>query len=159
VGELDRPGTISVPRSRAELAVWSFGAAGSLVSPLQLAGIGATIARGGTSLPPSWIDRAGPGKRALRESTTDALVSMMEAVVETGTGRNAAVPGTALAGKTGTADPRRPGARSDAWFIALAPARDTRLVAVGFLPGAGVGGGLAASLVRKFLIESATTWR
>ncbi len=158
VGESHRPGTIAVPRSRGELGVWSYGAAGSLVSPLQLAGIGATVARGGLSVSPGWTD-ADAGERVLSEDTAADLVAMMEEVVESGTGRRAAVPGARVAGKTGTADPRRPGAGSDSWFVGLAPSRGARLVAVGFLPGAGLGGGLAASLIQVFLLATADTWR
>jgi cell division protein FtsI/penicillin-binding protein 2 len=156
--ELEAPGTISVPLSREELAVWSFGAAGSLVSPVQMAGMGSTIARGGTSVSPGWTDRGDPGKRALSDSTAAALVTMMEEVVETGTGRLAAVPGAHIAGKTGTAEPRTQGARSDAWFLALAPSRDTRLVAAAFLPGAGLGGEAAAPVVQKFFIATFDMW-
>jgi penicillin-binding protein A len=159
VSELEGPGALSVPRSRGELAVWSFGAAGSLVSPIQMAGIGSTIARGGVSVSPGWSDRDDPGGRVLRQSTAAALVDMMEEVVETGTGRMASVPGARIAGKTGTAEPRREGARSDAWFVALAPSRDTRLVVVAFLPGAGIGGEAAAPLTKAFLIATAEAWK
>ncbi len=154
VGRLDRAGTITPPSSRGDLAAWSFGAAGSRVSPLQLSGIASAIARGGTSLGPSWTDLHRSGKRVLRESTADELVRMMEGVVESGTGRNAALPGVRIAGKTGTADPELSAGRSDAWFVGLLPSRRTRLVAVGYLPGAGIGGERAALLVRTFFARA-----
>ena len=159
VGTLDRPGRIAVPGTRGELGVLSYGAAGSLVSPVQLAGIGATIARGGLSVSPGWLDRGIAGERVLSEGTADAVVSMMEAVVASGTGRRAALPGVRLAGKTGTAEPDRGDAGPDSWFVALAPSREARLVVVGFLPGGGLGGDLAASLVREFLLATVDTWR
>ncbi|MGH2952233.1 MAG: penicillin-binding transpeptidase domain-containing protein, partial [Solirubrobacterales bacterium] len=157
VGELEGPETIAPPSSAGELAVWSYGAAGSLASPLGMAGIAATIARGGLTVRPRFTDGHAPGERVLGEQTTTALVEMMEAVVREGTGQEAAIPGASIAGKTGTADPRRPAGRSDAWFVALAPARGTRLAVVGFLPEAGLGGGLAAALVRRFLLASTDT--
>jgi len=157
--QLDGAGTIAVPRSRAELGVVSFGAAGSLVSPVQMAGIGATLARGGTWLDPGWTDRDEAGQRALSDDTADALVGMMEQVVENGTGTNAAVPGARVAGKTGTAEPAGGGRRSDAWFVGLAPSRDTQIVAVAFLLGAGIGGDVAAPVVRDFLVATQPDWK
>lgn len=158
------PATISIPRSRGELAVRAFGADGILVSPLHMAEVVSTVARGGTRVPVGWIDRPASGKRALDRDSAAALVTMMEETVLTGTGRNAAVPGAKIAGKTGTADPAAAEAtgsgarRPDAWFVALAPSRGTRLVVVAFLPGGGVGGESAALMVREFLIATETLW-
>lgn len=154
VPELDGAGTIAVPRSRAELGVWAFGAAGSLVSPVQMAGLGSTIARGGLAVSPGWIDDPAPGERVLRATTAEALVEMMEEVVRSGTGQGAAAPGFQVAGKTGTADPRPGGTRPDAWFVGLAPSQDTRVVAVALVPGGGLGGELPASLVRAFFLAT-----
>ena len=88
----------------------------------------------------------------------------MVGVVRGGTGTAAAIPGVAVAGKTGTAElestvtaGRRPGARAaatpqattqdtDAWFVGLRPrGRAAAAVAVGvLLVGAGAGGDTAA---------------
>lgn len=155
VGETAGHAVISVPRSRAELATWSFGADGSRASPLHMAGIGATIANRGVSVVPGWTDEGNIGTRALSSTAASALVAMMERVVERGTGKNAAVSGMKVAGKTGTADPEEDRGRSDAWFIGLAPSSETKLVAVVFLPGAGLGGERAAGLAAKFFSASA----
>ena len=59
---------------------------------------------------------------------------MLEAVVEEGTGRKAAVPGYRVAGKTGTAQKPVPGGYSPdkhlASFVGFAPARDPAFVAL-----------------------------
>lgn len=158
VGELEGPGTIAVPETEAELGVWSFGAAGTLASPVVMAGLASTVASGGRLVSPGWIESV-PGPRVLQAETADELLAMMEAVVESGTGTNAAVPGVSIAGKTGTADPLTGEGRSDAWFVGLAPARDARLAIVGLLPGAGLGGEQAAALVREFLLATGAIWR
>lgn len=53
-----------------------------------------------------------PGERVISEAAAAQLVYMLHSVIETGTGRRAAIPGIELAGKTGTTQSHR-----DAWFI------------------------------------------
>jgi peptidoglycan glycosyltransferase len=153
-----QPGAIAIPRSQGELAVWSFGAAGSLVTPLQMAGITATVARAGSYVGPRWVDEATQGVAAFRASTAGKLVTIMEEVVRSGTGERAAVPEATIAGKTGTAETEVATPTSDAWFIALAPSRDTRVVIVTFVPRGGIGGGIAASLTKDFLEVTSLEW-
>jgi cell division protein FtsI (penicillin-binding protein 3) len=70
--------------------------------------------------------------RPLSAATARELERMLEAVVEEGTGRAAAVPGYPVAGKTGTAQKAKNGAYSPRHFVAsfagFVPARDPRLV-------------------------------
>jgi len=70
--------------------------------------------------------------RPLTPATARELERMLEAVVEEGTGRAAAVPGYAVAGKTGTAQKAENGAYSPRHFVAsfagFVPARRPRLV-------------------------------
>jgi cell division protein FtsI (penicillin-binding protein 3) len=78
-------------------------------------------------------------RQVISPETVQVLTQMMTAVVREGTGHNAAIPGYAVAGKTGTAqkmDPairrysRAPGVLS---FIGFAPADDPRLVMLAML--------------------------
>lgn len=58
-------------------------------------------------------------RRAISPATAAVLTDLMEQAVISGTGRNAAVPGVRVAGKTGTAQVT--GAAPDVWFVGFAP--------------------------------------
>jgi peptidoglycan glycosyltransferase len=81
---------------------------------------------------------------------------MMVAVVESGTGTNAQLPGVRIAGKTGTAQSAA-GAAPHAWFICFAPVADPQIaVAVvvengGSLGAEATGGVVAAPIARTVL--------
>ena len=106
--------------------------------------------------------KPGAGTRVISERTARQVQRMMLAVVSSGTGTAAQIPGAPVAGKTGTAElkSREPGDTSsnpqdtDAWFVAYAPAGAGRTprVAVGvLLVGAGAGGESAAPVAREIL--------
>ncbi|MEA2299230.1 MAG: penicillin-binding protein, partial [Solirubrobacteraceae bacterium] len=153
-----RPSTISAPGDlRDDLAVGAaaIGQDRDLATPLEMASIGATIAAGGRRAAPR-IAAMEPvrRRRVVPVAVADQVRAMMLSVVGSGTGTAAAIPGVAVAGKTGTAelrphstDPRD----ADAWFVAFAPAgRPTVAVAV-MLVGAGFGGTAAAPIARQVL--------
>lgn len=79
---------------------------------------------------------------------------MMLGVVESGTGTAAAIPGVAVAGKTGTAE-LRPNSKNpkdaDAWFVAFAPAGHPTVAVAVMLVGAGFGGTAAAPIAKQVL--------
>jgi penicillin-binding protein 2 len=100
-------------------------------SPLQMACAIASLARRETLTVPTV--RREPGRRpsgerppeplGLSDRDYTALVAGLRAVIETGIGRDAQVPGVTMAGKTGTAQVTRPeGTFNIAWFVAFAPA-------------------------------------
>jgi peptidoglycan glycosyltransferase len=107
------------------------------VTPLQMAEVAATVANKGELMEPRlWskvIDPDGretnldPARqsRVMSEDTASTLNTMMQSVVNEGTGTAAAVSGIDVAGKTGTAE-ISPGV-NDAWFIGFAPADDPQI--------------------------------
>jgi cell division protein FtsI/penicillin-binding protein 2 len=142
---------------------------------LTMALVGATIALHGERPLPTFAY----GQRLGRVRVTSPRIArevgtMMQAVVSYGTGVAAAIPGTTVAGKTGTAeleDARKPDDATDpetltpeealaaqipdtdAWFVGYAPARKraARAVVGVLLVRAGAGGDVAAPVARQVL--------
>ncbi|MGD0167912.1 MAG: penicillin-binding protein 2 [Gaiellaceae bacterium] len=141
----------------------AFGQDKLLATPLQMAMVAATVANGGVLMRPHLVDRViRPGgktqrigaqeiRRVIKPQTAAELTQMMEAVVTSGTGTAAQIPGVRVAGKTGTAEngPNRP---NTTWFIAFAPAEAPRVaVAVVLENQRGVGGTTAAPIAREIM--------
>jgi peptidoglycan glycosyltransferase len=146
---------------------------------LEMATVAATIGLRGRR-PHLTLDYGEARGRAATERATSARVAktmerLMLAVVRGGTGVNAAIPGIAVAGKTGTAelkttkrcdpDPENPEScppedqkndptDTDAWFAAYAPAGNGRPhVAVSvLLVASGAGGDTAAPAAKQILV-------
>ncbi len=97
-------------------------------SPMEIATAYSTFARGGTYMQPIVIRKIVDNKgnvlevnkakpaRALPEIHVSQLVSIMQDVVNYGTGTLAKIPNRVMAGKTGTADGSR-----DIWFVGYTP--------------------------------------
>jgi membrane peptidoglycan carboxypeptidase len=121
---------------RSRLAPYfSIGLGSAAVSPLEMARAYATIANGGRRVDGSLFDNrprvvkaverfrssrvdvnAPVPKQVMEESHAELLTDILEDVVQSGTGRRAAIPGREVAGKTGTTDNY-----GDAWFVGYTP--------------------------------------
>jgi peptidoglycan glycosyltransferase len=147
-----------------------------LATPLQIASIAATIGLHGRRVRPT-LSRGGHGDATQVVATRVARViaRYMRAVVISGTGSGAAIPGLKVAGKTGTAELRdtvkdkpeelEPGAEptpvpeedktdTDAWFTAFAPYGKPRVALAVLLVGQGAGGETAAPAARMVLLAA-----
>ncbi|MEM0990795.1 MAG: PBP1A family penicillin-binding protein [Pseudomonadota bacterium] len=131
---------------------------------IEMTGVFATIANGGRRVTPHGIqaiylrgdatpidarDR-GPSRQVISPRTAGLMTHMLKAVVESGTGRRARLPGWEVAGKTGTTQRAR-----DAWFIGYS-AEYVAGVWMGYddnSPLTGVtGGGLPAEIWREVMV-------
>jgi cell division protein FtsI (penicillin-binding protein 3) len=128
---------------------------GLSITPLQLAHAYSTIASYGIMRPVSFLRVESPpaGTRALDDGVAHTLITLLEAVVSPdGGGKQAAIPGYTVAGKTGTAWKATAGGYATDRYLAVfggvAPATNPRLAAVVLIdePGAGkyYGGEVAA---------------
>ena len=143
---------------------------GLAVSALQMLDVYTTVANGGIFRPPTLleatVDAKGerhpvppkPTHRVISAETAAKLNSMLQQVVRTGTGTNAAIPGYNAAGKTGTARKPLEGARGYsgnyvASFVGYVPAEDPRLAAVVVLdePTPIYGGQVAAPVFSRIM--------
>jgi penicillin-binding protein A len=136
------------------------------VTPLQMAEVAATVANHGRLMRPHLTDRVVDAdgrtiKRVaaqvqsvvMKPSTAAAVTTMMEAVVNQGTGTSAQIPGVQVAGKTGTAETQIGTAINNVWFIAFAPAQAPRVAVAVTLKGVPGFGGAFAAPVAKRVIE------
>jgi len=137
------------------------------VTPLQMAEVAAAVANHGRLMVPHLAQRVvdSEGRTVqtvsprvqsvvMKPSTAAAVRSMMEAVVNEGTGTAAQIPGVQVAGKTGTAETQFGNSINNVWFIAFAPAADpTVAVAVTLKAVPGEGATFAAPVARA-VIES-----
>ena len=135
---------------------------------LQTAMVSAAIANDGSLMTPYLIAEAlAPDlaplqvtepteqSEAISRQTARDLTDMMVAVVETGTGTNAAIADVTVAGKTGTAE-RGEGEPPLAWFTAFAPAESPEVAVAVVIEDAGAevdisGGRLAAPVARAVM--------
>jgi penicillin-binding protein A len=145
-----------------EAGVSAIGQGEVLATPLQMASMAQTIANGGVRMPTRMVrGDLGPDDEPVRVTsrrTAGIVRDLMVAVVEDGTGTTAALPGVAVAGKTGTAElgptSLAGGASQEvnAWFAAFAPARDPELaIGVMIVNAEGGGGDVAAPIAREVL--------
>ncbi len=174
--EGERPGVVHPVRLWGEihLANIAFGQ-GLTVSPLQLVAAIGAIANGGIyktprlaleviapdgRVEPMALPNRRPDQRVISAETARTMLAIMRGVTgESGTARRAAIPGYAVAGKTGTAQKVING-KYAAWvasFVGVIPADDPRLV-IGIVidePEPEHRGGMVAAPAFKQVAEAA----
>ena len=162
----------AVPDDRLPLRAFAGIGQGDVVAtPLQMAVVAAAIANGGEIPRPrlvreiidasgSIVDTFAPESlgRAMSAETASSLTEMMVAVVDSGTGTNARIPGVDVAAKTGTAQSAE-GAAPHAWFITFAPADDPKIAVAVVVENGGsfgaeaTGGVVAAPIARAVMLR------
>ena len=162
-----------------ELGTASFGQRFT-ITPLQMITAASAIANDGTLLQPQIVDhitntdtgevttfKTKEVRQVISKETADKVASMMESVVEEGTGKKVkydesvinSMSGYSIGGKTGTSEPII--GSSDGYvasFLAISPVENTKIVLLVILnsPGEGVnhnGGQIAAPTAGKMLSE------
>ncbi len=158
-GQLDRPILV---------ADTSYGQGQLLVSPLRMALIAATIARGGSLPIPHYatavldangrplrlVDPGSAGQVVSARTAATVTADMVAAVEAPGAfAYPAKIPGVQVAGKTGTAENGRPGF-PHGWFVGFAPAASPSIV-VAVVIEYDPGGGLDAAAVGGTVMRAA----
>ncbi|MFJ9148662.1 peptidoglycan D,D-transpeptidase FtsI family protein [Streptomyces sp. NPDC102270] len=128
----------------SEVALSSIGQFNTAATPLQMAMVASAVANNGTLMKPYMVDslqapnldtleKTKPQKMSepLSAENAQILQSMMETVVQKGTGTTAQIQGVTVGGKTGTAQHGENNSKNPyAWFISYAKVGDSAPVAV-----------------------------
>lgn len=113
-----------------DIASTSIGQGKLQVTPLYMTMVASSVANGGEMVAPCLVEKAGRGgitvyeakkktvAKPLSLAEAEKIKNMMELCVTDGTGKNAAVPGLAVYGKTGTAQNETD--KSHDWFLGFA---------------------------------------
>jgi peptidoglycan glycosyltransferase len=153
-------------RGQALLVHTAYGQGQTMVTPLAMARLVATLANGGQVLQPYLVSEIkDPGGavryqgqalqlgQAVKPQVAQWLAGMMTQTVETGTAGVMAIRGVKVAAKTGTG--QKNGGRPDVWLVAFAPAdHPTAVIAVvieGGISGGGTAGPIANEVLRALL--------
>ncbi|MCX7749558.1 MAG: penicillin-binding transpeptidase domain-containing protein [Clostridia bacterium] len=155
---------------KTDMAAVGMGQGKLLVTPLHMAMITSGIANGGMMMKPYFVSQVtSPTGEGLEKTSSSSLskimdaktaaqvTEMMEAVVTSGTGGNAAIRGIRVAGKTGTAENELSGKQRNkehAWFIGFAPADNPKIAVAVILEYSGSTGGKIAAPIARDLMAS-----
>lgn len=150
---------------QVELATMSFGQSFQ-VTPIQMAATFSSIINGGNRVTPHFgkrvLDQDGTvaetfsdkkGKRILSEETSATMRALLESVVSEGGGKNAAVEGYRIGGKTATSQTLpRSANKYISSFVGFAPADDPQILGMCIIynpQGVYYGGTIAAPVIGK----------
>jgi penicillin-binding protein A len=164
-GEYAGGRVVAPTSSRVDVGRMGIGQDKLEATPLQMAEVAAAVANRGKLMRPHMtarivdpdgrtIERVAPHVQSvvMKASTAAAVTTMMEAVVNEGTGTAAQIAGVPVAGKTGTAETQIGAAINNVWFIAFAPASSPRVAIAVTLKGVpGQGGAFAAPIAREVM--------
>ena len=160
-GEVGRRNRLLSPTSgQIDVGRMAIGQDKLLVTPLQMATVAQTVANGGVRMKPRLvqkivdpdgrtIDEPLPeeAERVMSEESANALATMMQNVVEQGTGTAARLEGVDVSGKTGTAEVGD--GTDDLWFIGFTD--QVAVVAMLERQTGGTGGETAAPIAAEVL--------
>lgn len=163
------PSQLGDVESDAALAQTSIGQRDVRLTPLQAAMIAGAVANDGQLMSPylvseiqgpdlSTIDETDPEvlSEPITPEVANDLTTMMQSVVDNGSGRAAQIDGVDVAGKTGTAEVAD-GVNPHTWFIGFAPAEDPVVAVAVFVANGGsseseaTGGEISAPIGRAVM--------
>lgn len=161
-------GKVKIGKYDGQLGNAALGQEGIQISPVNLAVLAATVARGGEYLQPSLVKKICDAKgetvreiakpapiRVLPASVARELQKMMELTVKEGTGKKADIPFLGSAGKTGSAETGKKDEKgqpvNNAWFVGYAPLDKPQLALAVFVEEGGSGGEAAAGLFKEII--------
>ncbi|MBO5453767.1 MAG: peptidoglycan glycosyltransferase [Clostridia bacterium] len=150
-----------------EIALMSIGQGETLVTPLQMAVMTATIANDGIYQEPHLIAKItntigftvdygndSSSSRVIKSSTANTIKEYMTETVERGTGTTAKIPGIIVGGKTGTAENETDG-KEHTWFIGFAPAENPEIAVAVICEYSGGSGSQNSAPIAREIIK---TW-
>ncbi len=149
------------PWYAGDTANLSIGQGYLLVTPLQMAAMTASLARGDKLTPVTIVKKEQPAALPSNPLTVGQkrLIEGMKAAAETGTARLVRVEGLEIAGKTGTAQVKANGEDLTlAWFVGFAPIENPQVAIAVVVEGTSpddqyAGGTTAAPIARSFFEE------
>lgn len=165
--EVGRMADFTAPKGEIAMVEAAFGQGATMLTPMAICRLAATIARGGVVIQPYLVQKVttrggtvlteNEGRvleRAASEQTCAAVAGMMREAVEEGTGGVADIPQVEIAAKTGSA--QNPSGDPHAWFTCFGPYEDPQVAVTVIVENGGAGGetaGPVAVAVLKNLVN------
>lgn len=148
---------------KTDIAASSIGQGKVEVTPLNMLMVASTVANKGEMVKPTLLKsimtkdnkvKSENNKNVLGNpisaDVADEIKEYMVGVVDSGTGKSAAISGINVAGKTGTAENKSD--KSHAWFMGFAPADNPEVAVIVLLEEEGSTGGTAAAPIAREII-------
>ncbi|HHV30103.1 peptidoglycan D,D-transpeptidase FtsI family protein [Acetivibrio mesophilus] len=154
---------------KTDLAEAAIGQGKVLVTPLHMAMITSGVANGGIMMEPVLVKsiahaegksnkelKADKLGRIMESDVAEKIRVMMQEVVASGTGHNAAIKGISVAGKTGTAENElsvKKKAKEHSWFVGFAPAEDPKIAVAVIVEYGGSGSEAAVPIAKRIMSQ------